>query len=184
MIPSRPPPRRVRVVGNSGSGKTTAARVVAERLGVPLLEVDAIVHLTGWRTASQAEFETAMRDFLTSPEARDGWVVDGNYATRLTAVTDAADTVLWLDHSRAVVMTRLVGRTLARALTRRELWNGNRERLRTLLSVDPMTNLWLWAWTQHSTTRARYAALAEEDPQQRWVRLRTPAEMRRWLRPL
>jgi adenylate kinase family enzyme len=40
--------RRVSVVGNSGSGKTTFAAELAWRMGVPCLELDAVFHQPGW----------------------------------------------------------------------------------------------------------------------------------------
>ncbi|WP_245993300.1 hypothetical protein [Xylanimonas allomyrinae] len=79
-------------------------------------------------------------------------------------------------------MRRVIRRTLARGITRRELWHGNRERLANLLSRDPEQNIVRWAWTEHARYRARYAALAATDP--RVVRLRSPREARRWLRSL
>ena len=35
-------PRRINVVGTSGSGKTTVAGAIAERLGLPHIEMDAL----------------------------------------------------------------------------------------------------------------------------------------------
>lgn len=187
---------RVRVVGNSGAGKTRLARAIAERLDVPLLEVDEIVHLEGWRTATQDEFDAGLEGFLVSQAAARGWVVDGNYATRLAAVTDTADTVVWLDYPRWLVMGRLIRRTLGRLLRRTRLWNGNRERWRTLASRDPMRNILRWTWTQHDTYRRRYTDLSSaaeagadapsttDAPPQRWVRLRDPRQAEAWLRTL
>jgi len=45
-------------------------------------------------------------------------------------------------------------------ITRDELWNGNREQWRNLLTLNPETNIVLWAWTQLSKYHQR--AIAEE----------------------
>jgi hypothetical protein len=86
--------------------------------------------------------------------------------------------VLWLDLPRPVIMRRVIWRTFARLVTRVELWNGNRERLRDLR--DPGHPI-RWAWTQHADRRARTAQLAERHPDVRVVRLRTPAEVDAYL---
>ncbi|WP_447943576.1 hypothetical protein [Microbacterium aurum] len=48
-----------------------------------------------------------------------------------------ADAIVWIDHPRRVVMRRVVGRTIRRALTREELWHGNRERPSRTGHTDP-----------------------------------------------
>jgi hypothetical protein len=74
----------------------------------------------------------------------------------------AADTVVWLDRPRATVMRRLIGRTARRALTRQELWNGNREPLTGMFRRDPRENLVRWSWQQHGEYARRYAAAASD----------------------
>ena len=151
--------RRVSVVGVSGSGKTTLARRLAVALGVRHVELDSIFHQPGWAELPEAEFRRRVGVEL----AADGWVVDGNYAAVRDLVWSAADTVVWMDLPRAVVMRRLVVRTVRRAVTRQELWNGNREPLTGMFRRDPRENLLRWAWTKHPEYAARYAA-APEDP--------------------
>lgn len=173
--------RRVSVVGNSGSGKSTVGRALAARLGVPFLELDSLRHQPGWVELPDDEFAARTAEFVAGSS---GWVVDGNYSVvREPVVWPAADTVVWLDLPRVAVTAQVVRRTVGRVILRKELWNGNREPLRNLWSRDPMTSIIVWSWTNHHRNLARYeAALA--DP--RWshlsfVRLRSRAEIRRLL---
>lgn len=167
--------RRVSVVGNSGSGKSTLARRVADRLGVRYVELDAIHHLPGWAPIDPEEFRTRL-DEITSG---DGWVIDGNYRNLLDGlVWERADTVVWLDLPRRVVMRQVIGRTLRRSITREELWNGNREPFANFVRWDPERNIIRWAWTQHDKYEQRYGS-AMTDPRYAhidFVRLRNRAD--------
>lgn len=172
--------RRISVVGTSGSGKTTLARNLASRLGIPWVELDAIHHQANWTPLAAPEFQAA----VARRTAGDAWVVDGNYRTALgDLVWQRADTVVWLDLPRWLVMYQVVTRTVGRALTRRELWNGNRESWSSMFSADPAQSVIRWAWTTHATNRTRYLA-ALEDPAHSeitFVRLRSRREVARFL---
>lgn len=173
------PMRRVSVVGDSGSGKSTVARELATRLGVPHVELDAIFHQPGWVPLAQEEF--ARRAALAA--AADGWVIDGNYGRVLPLVWDRADTVVWLSLPRRTVMRRLVWRTIRRAAGRTELWNGNRERWRNLFSLDPEQSVIAWSWHHYRVYQARYAA-ASHDPRYAhlaFVKVTKDADLRRFL---
>ncbi len=173
--------RRVSVVGNSGSGKSRLARRIATSLGVAYVELDAIHHLPEWEPIDPVAFDAAVREVT----AADGWVVDGNYR-RVVAegpVWERADTVVWLDLPRRVVVRQVVLRTLRRVVSREELWNGNREPLSNLWSWDPERSVVAWAWTRHHEYRARYDAAmrAPMYAHLAFVRLRSRREVRGWL---
>lgn len=150
--------RRVSVVGNSGSGKSTLARELAASLGVPHLELDSVFHQPGWKALPEEEFQR----LVTARTSQDGWVIDGNYSVVQTIVWANADTVVWLDLAKRVVMRQVVWRTVCRAVTRRELWNGNREPLINFLSWAPEKSIVSWAWHNHAKYRARYGAAAAD----------------------
>ncbi|MDM7855975.1 P-loop NTPase family protein [Cellulomonas alba] len=172
------PPRRIRVVGNTGSGKTTLARAAADRLGVLHVELDEVFWSEGWTKRDRDEARAILRERLSTAGAA-GWVADGNWNRDRQGMLDDADLVVWLDYPRRLVMRRVLVRTLRRGVTRQELWHGNRERLRNLLRRDPDQNVVLWSWTQHPHYRETYAALAASDP--RVVRLAGPREADAWL---
>jgi adenylate kinase family enzyme len=151
--------QRISVVGNSGSGKTTLAKALATSLGVPHLELDSVFHQPGWQPLDRDAFRTRVGDFTAQP----GWVADGNYSAVQDLIWGRADTVIWLDLPRRRVMRQLISRTLRRMVTGAELWNGNRERWRNLIKLDPHESIIMWALTQHGKYRRRYQQ-AQRDP--------------------
>jgi adenylate kinase family enzyme len=176
--------RRVSVVGSAGSGKTTVGRRVAASLDLPFVELDGLFwHRPGWVSRGREDFRAA----VAAETAREGWVVDGNYSSAVQDIVwSRADTVVWLDLARAIVMLQIVVRTLGRVVRRRELWNGNRERWRNVLTLDPENSVIAWSWQQYPRRRREYER-AVTDPAWRHlriVRLRSRREVRRFLRDL
>jgi adenylate kinase family enzyme len=168
-------------VGSSGAGKSTLARALARRLAVPYVELDAFMHQPRWRQRPDDEFMEEVEKATSGP----AWVVDGNYQRFVVEgpVWRRADTVVWLDLPRRTVMRQVIARTVRRAVTREELWNGNREPISNFVSLDPDDNIILWSWVKYDEYVRRYLD-AMADP--RWngisfVRLRSHAKARRWL---
>ncbi|MFJ6795206.1 adenylate kinase [Streptomyces sp. NPDC091268] len=169
--------QRVLVVGISGAGKSTLARALGRRLALPYHEMDAL-HFSGpgW-AVSPTYAEDAARI-----AAGDRWVFDSFGAPAVRDLLwERADTVVWLDHPRRVVMRRVLLRSLRRSLTRERLFGGNREAWREWLRGDHP--VW-WAWTRYASRReeigrragdARFAPLTV-------VRLASPAAAEAWLR--
>ena len=68
-------PRRIIVIGSPGSGKSTFARKLRDKTGLPLYYLDMIYHNPDRTTVSREEFELRLSDILETDE----WVIDGNY---------------------------------------------------------------------------------------------------------
>jgi adenylate kinase family enzyme len=149
---------KLRVVGVSGAGKTRLARTAGAALGLAVLELDAVFWDAGWQHRDVEEARALVRAFVAAhPE---GWVVEGNWSSKLDGLLDpgtpgGADAFVWLDHPRRVVLRRILSRTVRRALTREELWHGNRERPSSWLRWAPERNIVRWAWVQHPILRER-----------------------------
>lgn len=165
--------QRVLVVGQSASGKSTAARILASHLAVPHVELDALFHGPGWVQRD------AFADDVERATEGDSWVVDGKYRAVRDLLWSRADTVVWLDLPRTTTTRRAVTRTFRRLLLRVELWNGNRERLGTVLRA---THPIRWTWQTHAQHRAEYEAQTALAPHLTVHRLGTPREVDAWLR--
>ncbi len=171
--------RRVHVVGITGSGKTTLARMLASRLHVPHIELDALHWEPGWTEPDLVVFRARVEQALQA----DGWVVDGNYNKVRDILWKRADTLVWLDYPMPLILWRLFWRTLRRALSRELLWNTNRESLRT--AFFSRQSLFVWAFTSRRSLRERYSQpLPPEYPHLHKVHLRSPRETDAWLRRL
>ena len=140
--------RRIAVWGPTGSGKTTMARELAIRLGLPAVELDALFHRPNWQPTPDDEFRAKVEKVLG--DYSEGWVCDGNYRVARQVVLPHADTVLWLRPPFRVAYWRLLKRTIARLSSREELWNGNRESWRlTFLSRDSILLWGISHWRKH-----------------------------------
>lgn len=168
---------RINVVGTTGCGKTTFAKALAERLGVPCIEIDALFWRPGWEQTPDEEF-LPLVDQVTKG---DCWVLDGNYSRTRGITWLRAETIIWLDYSFPRVFVRLLRRTFRRAASQEELWDGCRERFRTsFLSRD---SILLWCLKTYWRRRANYPKLltSPEHAHLQFVRLNTPRRAQRWL---
>jgi adenylate kinase family enzyme len=166
--------RRVAIIASaSGNGKTTLGRDVAARLGVPFVELDALVHGPNWTETPDAELRALLEPILIE----EGWVIDGNYTGKIgTLVLDAADTIVWLDLPTRVWLPRLIRRTRRRIGGQETLWNGNTEHWHD--AVWGRESLFGYALTQQPRRRREYPRRLAGYPV---TRLRTPADVDRWL---
>jgi adenylate kinase family enzyme len=171
--------RRIAVVGSSGAGKTTLSLALSHNLQVPHLELDGLFHQPGWTELDLADFRDRVTDFAAS----DSWVIDGNYERTRDLVLERADTVVWLRMRRSLVLYQVLRRTFRRLLHREELWNGNRESLRSVLSVQPERSIVVWAWRKHGKYDEHYTELMRAAPvHQHWVVLRNRREVQALLK--
>jgi adenylate kinase family enzyme len=177
MPPIAFPYRRVNVVGTSASGKTTFARALAARLGVPHVELDALHWESGWREAARED----MRDRTAAAAAGDAWVMDGNYSVVRDLVWQRAQAVIWLDYPLRTVLWRYAWRTRRRLRSGEELWpgTGNREQLRMHLRRDGL--LW-WILSTYHRRRRGYATQLAANSRIVVMHLRSPREADAWLR--
>lgn len=159
--------RRVLVVGSGGAGKSTFARALGERAGLPVVHLDRIFWNAGWVETPQPAWEERVRATI----AADAWVLDGNFRSTLDLRLARADTCVFLDRSRFVCLARAMRRLAEyRGRTRPDLPEGCPEQM-DLEFV-------LWIWNYPSAERPRVLAkLAEFEARGgRSVVLRSDAE--------
>ena len=71
--------KRVIVIGSPGAGKSTFARKLKDKTGLPLYYLDRIFHKSDQTTLTREEFDRKLQTILQT----DCWIIDGNYQRTL-----------------------------------------------------------------------------------------------------
>jgi adenylate kinase family enzyme len=98
--------QRILVIGCGGAGKSTVARRLADRLGLPIVHLDRVYWRAGWTPTPEDEWRAVVAELIAKPR----WVMDGNYGGTMAMRLSAADTVIFLDLPRVVCLWRVVKR--------------------------------------------------------------------------
>lgn len=85
--------RRIIVIGCPGAGKSTFARRLRDRTGLPLYYLDMLFHKPDRTTADREEFDRKLMAILQTRE----WIIDGNYRRTLPMRFEACTDVFFLD---------------------------------------------------------------------------------------
>ena len=96
---------RIAVIGPVGAGKSTLARELAARTGLPWIHLDDLYWRTG-AVPSDHEWVDRHRAVVTE----DRWIIDGDYRATAAERFEAADAVIWLDPPRWRCLWRVVKR--------------------------------------------------------------------------
>jgi adenylate kinase family enzyme len=88
--------QRIFIIGASGSGKTSLARALGERLGIPVHNLDDLT--MDPRPGRQPLPEVQRRLAVDRIVASERWIAEGIHLGWTDPLLEAADLVIWLDH--------------------------------------------------------------------------------------
>lgn len=171
------PGSRILVTGLPGSGKTSVSMNLAERHGLPHIEIDELYY------AAEFKVRETFLDDLGEQIAQPAWILDDWGAPESwDTVWVAADTVVWIDLPFGIAFGRAVRRTWRRLRSNHERGPGLRESwLGWLTPKHPV----VLSLTSHRRLRRRLEARIADPRFQpvHVVRLRTIEEVDALLGP-
>lgn len=146
--------KKIIVIGVTGSGKSTIAKKLSEKLNIPCIQLDFLFWKPNWEPASDEEFFEKIRNAIDN---KPQWVLDGNYGRTNHLTWKDADTVIWIDLPFWLTFYQNFTRSLSRAFTQKELWEGtgNKESFFRMFSRD---SILLWLFKTYSSHSSRYLA--------------------------
>lgn len=143
---------RINVIGTSGTGKSTFARKLSERLGYPCIEMDKVFWGPNWAWPPDEVFFGNLRKAISA----DQWVLDGNYTRTIPIKWERVELVVWLDYPFWLTLFQAVKRALKRSMTQVELWEGTGNRESFKKSFFSKESIILWTIRTHGPVRQKY----------------------------
>lgn len=150
-----------------------AARL-GQLLDLPHTEIDGLFHGPNWVP------RTDFRDDVVRLTREPKWITEWQYGQVRRMLAERADSLIWLDFSMPVSMTRLVRRTIRRRVRREVLWHGNAEAPLHTIFTNP-DHIIRWGWQTRNKLKTLVPELDSNFPGLRVVRLTTPKDAEKWL---
>jgi len=98
--------QRIMIIGSPGSGKSTFARALAKKTGLPLFYMDQLFWNKDRSSVSKEELDNRINDVVKKQE----WIIDGNYQRTLRVRLDRCDKVFLLDFPLDVCLQGIASR--------------------------------------------------------------------------
>ena len=161
--------KKVAVFGNTGGGKSTLARQLAELTSLPLCPLDMIQYRAGGIEVPHDEYLRAHAELLR----RDAWIIDG-YGCRKSAWERfaAADTLVYIDLPLSTHFLWVTKRLFEGIFTTPEGWPEGSPMIRSTISSYRV----LWLCHRHLTPKYR-ELVAESRHDKRIHHLRSAADI-------
>ena len=164
---------RIMIIGCGGAGKSTLARQLGEKTGLPVVHLDQLFWHPGWVESTKDEIDGKILEELGKPR----WIMDGNYNRTMPLRLEKCDTVIYLDFSRFACLLGVVKRILTTYGTvRPDMAEGCPERF----DLDFLK----WVWNFNKTKREKYYRLLNETEGIERIVLKNRRAVKRFLQSL
>ena len=165
--------KRVLIIGCGGAGKSTLARLLGQRTGLPVVHLDQLFWKPGWVERTPEEFDPMIRRELS----KETWIMDGNFNRTLPERLKYCDTVIYLDFGRLACLWGVFKRVITTYGTvRPDMGQGCPERF----DLDFMK----WVWNFKKSKGQQYDDLLAKATHARVIKMKNRREVRRFLETL
>ncbi len=83
--------KRILIIGNSGSGKSTFSRLLGEKLNLEVFHLDRYFWKPGWIASERNEWHEIIEELIN----KDKWIIEGNFSGTLNIRASRADLIFF-----------------------------------------------------------------------------------------
>ena len=142
---------RILIIGCGGAGKSTLARQLGEKTGLPVVHLDRLFWHPGWVESTKEEIDEKIAQAMEQPR----WIMDGNYNRTMSKRLETCDTVIYLDFSTFACLMGVAKRVITTyGQVRPDMGEGCPERF------DWEFLKWVWNYNRNKRER-NYDLLAQ-----------------------
>jgi len=164
---------RIMIIGCGGAGKSTLARQLGEKTGLPVVHLDKLFWHPGWVESTREEIDEKILRELQ----KERWIIDGNYMRTIPQRMECCDTVIYLDFNRFVCLFGVLKRLVTNiGKVRPDMPEGCPER------VD--WEFLVWIWNFNKTKRERIYRFLNEAEDVETIVLKNRRAVKRFLEQL
>ena len=165
---------RIMIIGCGGAGKSTLARKLGEKTGLPVVHLDQIYWAPGnWQHVEKEIFDARLMEEMEKPQ----WILDGNFNRTIEMRLQKCDTVIYLDFSRMACLLSWLKRVITNwGHARADMAPGCKE------WFDPEMATWVWNFNKEN--REKYYRLLNEAESVEIIVLKNRRMVKRFLRSL
>ncbi len=87
---------KIRILGNSASGKTTVARSLGKYFNIAVLHMDSIAFIPNSDFVHRKK-EEIRADISTFVTTNNAWIIEGNYTSIIDTVYNVPDIIIFID---------------------------------------------------------------------------------------
>lgn len=161
--------KKIVIVGNSGSGKTSLGRYLSAKLDIECFDLDEFYWLPHWEKRNEDEFVLLVKKATSN----DTWIICGNQSKYRSIFWPKADLIIWLDLPLSVLIWRVFKRGICQWVSKETICNGNKQTFSQLYFL-----LFHWVIKTYPKRKKDYATASKEPMKAKWVHLTSSKEVR------
>lgn len=104
---------KILIIGSVGSGKTTLAKRLSKKLGIPYYEIDSIVYND---LKKEKRLMQEQNNIINNINKNSSWIIEGTLRKNLDYLLDLTDKIIYLNTNYNVRKVRIIKRYIKQKL--------------------------------------------------------------------